>query len=53
MANKKSLFVSRGVRKKSHEYCYVVELTGAPGILPEDIVDILEGLFKHGDSVDD
>jgi hypothetical protein len=26
----------------------VIELAGAAGILPEDVVDVLEGLFKHG-----
>ena len=30
----------------------VVELAGAAGILPEDVVDVLEGLFKHGEAVD-
>ncbi len=26
----------------------VVELTGATGVFPEDIVDVFEGLFEHG-----
>ena len=26
----------------------VVELAGTPGILPEDVVDVFEGLFEHG-----
>jgi hypothetical protein len=26
----------------------VVELTGVAGVLPEDVVDVFEGLFKHG-----
>ena len=26
----------------------VVELAGASGVFPEDVVDVLEGLFKHG-----
>ena len=26
----------------------VVEFTGAAGVFPEDVVDVLEGLFKHG-----
>ncbi len=25
----------------------VIELGGAPGLLPEDVVDVPEGLFKH------
>jgi hypothetical protein len=25
----------------------VVELGGAAGLFPEDVVDVLEGLFKH------
>ena len=25
----------------------VIELGGAPGFLPEDVIDILEGLFEH------
>jgi hypothetical protein len=26
----------------------VVEFAGAPGVFPEDVVDVFEGLFKHG-----
>ena len=27
----------------------VVELGGAAGLFPEDVVDVFEGLFEHGD----